>query len=319
MNSIRRPVPRRGRCPAPVSFRQRVSTLSHTGSNVLALHAVSAVPSGVGYVKVSCPEHDDEHPSFSVNLETGRGRCFVCGFATGDVVALHRALGHFDSMGMALGDLERRSGAVVSEVQVERSATRTPGPRAGRPVGRMECVRVWTYERADGSAAFEIRRLQWFLPDGNCWKKPGAEKPYKIYVPSYPGGSPRRMPEPYASGALRPLYRLPELIAADPRSSIYVVEGEPAADALRGVGCIATTSSGGSGNPHSSDWAPLAGRDVIVWPDNDDAGAGYADAVAHLLVALDSTPRVRRVDASRLNLPVGGDAVDWLRAREGQR
>jgi DNA primase len=28
-----------------------------------------------------------------------------------------------------------------------------------------------------------------------------------------------------------------------------------------------------------SDWTPLAGKTVAVWPDHDEAGARYADAV----------------------------------------
>jgi hypothetical protein len=43
------------------------------------------VPSGTGFVMTTClnPEHKDSTPSFSINLETGKGFCFSCGFGVG--------------------------------------------------------------------------------------------------------------------------------------------------------------------------------------------------------------------------------------------
>lgn len=44
------------------------------------------VDSGYPYILTTClnPHHLDKHPSFSVNLETGGGKCFGCGFHVGD-------------------------------------------------------------------------------------------------------------------------------------------------------------------------------------------------------------------------------------------
>ena len=38
-----------------------------------------------------CPFHDERHPSFRVNVDTGAYRCFGCGARGGDVLAFHRA------------------------------------------------------------------------------------------------------------------------------------------------------------------------------------------------------------------------------------
>jgi hypothetical protein len=47
--------------------------------------------------------------------------------------------------------------------------------------------------------------------------------------------------------AVRPvLYRLPELLAADPTEPVYVVEGEKDVDALVALGLVATTNPGGA-------------------------------------------------------------------------
>ena len=44
----------------------------------------------------------------------------------------------------------------------------------------------------------------------------------------------------------RPLYRLPELLAADPADDVFLVEGEKDADRLRSLGLMATTTAQGA-------------------------------------------------------------------------
>lgn len=300
----------------PGAFRDRVAALGLTGADILALHGVEAFRGGRDHVKICCPVHDDGDPSCSIHVEHGYAHCFgCCEFRAGDIVALHRALGRFESMGAALRDLERVAGTAIPPLKI-RSAPGGHSAGCARPHGEPVTVAEWKYQLADGAAAFLIRRRQRRLPDGSFWRRPGAVKPHKEYIPAHPRGFPNRLPEPYASGALRPIYRLPEVLAADPSRAVYVTEGEPAADALRGLGWIATTSSGGCGVAEKSDWSPLAGRRVVVWPDNDEAGQHYAVAVTRLLRSVDPNIAVTWVDVPRLELPPGGDAVEWLARRE---
>ena len=81
----------------------------------------------------------------------------------------------------------------------------------------------------------------------------------------------------------RPLYGLDQL-AARPNAPVLVVEGEKAADAAAAIfpEYVVTTSPGGSSSAASAGWSPLNGRDVVVWPDHDEAGAKYARDVARL-------------------------------------
>ena len=73
-----------------------------------------------------------------------------------------------------------------------------------------------------------------------------------------------------------------------------LVEGEKCANALMGVGIIATTAMGGAATAiDKTDWSPLAGKTVAVWPDHDAAGAKYADAVITKLRSIGA--QVRRV------------------------
>lgn len=108
----------------------------------------------------------------------------------------------------------------------------------------------------------------------------------------------------------KPLYRLPDL-AARPDDPVIVVEGEGCADALAKLGLL-TTTSGSADSAESADWAPMAGREIVIWPDNDEAGERYGVAVAAALAPLGCTVQV--LDVAALGLPPKGDAVDWLAA-----
>jgi hypothetical protein len=114
--------------------------------------------------------------------------------------------------------------------------------------------------------------------------------------------------EPIAPSEGKPLYRLPELLA-DPSALVWIVEGEPCADELANLGLVATTS-GSADSAGATDWTPLRGRSVRLWPDHDAAGAKYADAVAERLRVMGCA--VERIAVEALNLPDKGDCVDWI-------
>jgi len=97
----------------------------------------------------------------------------------------------------------------------------------------------------------------------------------------------------------RPLYRLPELLGR-PDERVYVCEGEKAADAAATIDLLATTSAHGSKNAEKTDWTPLAGRRVVILPDNDPSGRQYAKPA----------PEIKIVDLPEL--PKKGDIHDWL-------
>lgn len=119
--------------------------------------------------------------------------------------------------------------------------------------------------------------------------------------------------EGYALGELeypdgKPLYHLRDL-AERPDDPVIVCEGEWCADALAKAGALATTS-GAADSAVKADWGALAGRRVTIWPDHDEAGERYAEAVTAVLVALGCTVFI--IDVTLLGLPPKGDAVDWL-------
>ena len=115
------------------------------------------------------------------------------------------------------------------------------------------------------------------------------------------------MPEP------RPLYRLPEILAASEGAFVFVVEGEKCADAIASLGFHATTSAGGANAADKTDWRPLRGKNVVVLPDNDSAGERYADEVVRLCREVGAASiRVLRLADYASGLPVGGDVADMV-------
>ncbi|MEP6605786.1 MAG: DUF3631 domain-containing protein, partial [Nitrosospira sp.] len=122
--------------------------------------------------------------------------------------------------------------------------------------------------------------------------------------------------EPVAPEGGKPLYGL-HLLTISPNALVWIVEGEKAADALNKafkkwsveLQHVATTSGGKSSAP-SADWTLLAGRRMVIWPDNDEHGAQYAAEVMTCLQSIAASVIV--LDISHMNLPAKGDAFDWL-------
>ncbi|MFZ4779643.1 MAG: hypothetical protein ACOYM3_30135, partial [Terrimicrobiaceae bacterium] len=101
-------------------------------------------------------------------------------------------------------------------------------------------------------------------------------------------------------------------VAAIPETGIPTVhEGEKCQIAATAIGLPSVCSAGGSNAAAKTDWTPLAGRDVAIFPDHDKAGEAYAQDVARILTGLIPPARVRIV-----RLPVAepkADIVDFLR------
>jgi Protein of unknown function (DUF3631) len=164
-------------------------------------------------------------------------------------------------------------------------------PKHGAPVAR------WPYHDADGRLVGYAARVEYVeagdrkkdvYPVTYC-RVDGATGQYYAWRS-------RGVPTP------RPLYRLADLIAA-PASPIIVTEGEKKADVVPALfpGYFGTTSMGGARAAKGSDWAPLAGHKVIIWPDHDEPGRLYADDVATLAVA-----------AGAVSVAIVTVPADWL-------
>lgn len=107
----------------------------------------------------------------------------------------------------------------------------------------------------------------------------------------------------------------PYVQGPDDAELVDIVEGEKCVDALcrlyePDAGRAVMTSQGGSSSPHRTDWSCLVGKHVCIWPDNDEQGAKYANAVAEL--AKNAGARSVRIVKPFDGFGPGGDVADYL-------
>jgi DNA-binding transcriptional ArsR family regulator len=106
-----------------------------------------------------------------------------------------------------------------------------------------------------------------------------------------------------------PLYGSERLRQWPDDALVVLCEGEKAAQALLDAGIPALgTVCGASTVPDMSVLKPLAGRRVVLWPDNDDAGRAHMSKIAVLLRELGAD--VKWFDWPEA--PSGGDAADYI-------
>ena len=150
----------------------------------------------------------------------------------------------------------------------------------------------WDYISRDGEVLVTVRRYDI-----------GGKKEFRPWVPgvAYP-----KAPE------VRPLYNIPNILN---EQRVVWVEGEKCAQALIDAGIPATCTLGGAGaltrkNAEKFDFTPLRGKDLIIWPDNDDAGRRLAEIVRE--VALESDADTVTILQSPTGKPPKWDAADAI-------
>lgn len=227
--------------------------------------------------------------SLSIAL-TGPDKGFWKDHATdegGDLIALYRAaMGYRENSNFVLSLKEIAKEYFDDPVEVERAAWQ---PTAIERIEKKKIelgtkprsdlielgapVRTFTYYDVRGNVIASVVRYE---PDGTRESK--TFRPYCFRtidgVTKWIAGTPD----------LRPLYRIPDIALSQ---TVVLCEGEGCADALTSVGIPATSAMQGAHAPiDKTDWSPLAGKTVIVWPDNDQPGFDYANRAAARLAAL---------------------------------
>lgn len=156
-------------------------------------------------------------------------------------------------------------------------------------------VADWKYKDLNGNVIASVARYE---PDGPesktyrpfCFKEENGKLVWKMGAP-----------------LLRPLYRLPEIVTCQ---TIVLVEGEKCAQALAELGIDATTAMQGAEAPiEKTDWSPIQGKSVIIWPDNDKPGFDYAGKVSSHLRMLGCTVTIVHIPEGK---PMKWDAADCV-------
>ena len=245
---------------------------------------------GKGYTAL-CPAHDDRNPSLSIR-EADDGRVLVhchAGCCTEGVLG---AVGYTmkDIMPESEGTpFDRLTGFETCQ-RVNVSTQYKTANEAIGSLNRGKPSKYWTYYNAELEPVSVVGR--WDRDNG------------KDIRPVFKNGTGWRVG---AMEAPRYLYQLPSI---EESNVVFVVEGEKVAEALGILGLIATTSQGGSNAATKTDWTPLAGKEVVILPDNDEAGQRYASDVLDKLGQVEPLPRVKVVQLE--GLPDKGDAFDYI-------
>lgn len=258
-----------------------------TGEELLArLDGVKRKASG-GWM-ARCPAHEDRAPSLSIDLGAAGDRLLLHCFNGCPPEAIAQALG----LTMADLFLEPRSqSAPIAAIAANGAAN---GASNG-------VARVTWYDGRDlsGQVVARHRRID----------KPGTKKDVKWFLPGATASGLQNRVK-LEDLTLFDSTQLPDWPATAP---IIVVEGEKATLALTSVGIPALgTMTGAAGCPTVAALAPLAGRTIILWPDNDLEGRKHMERLG-----------LRLGEAGVTNLkwfiwteaPDKGDAADYLASR----
>lgn len=294
--------------------------------------------------RACCPFHGEKTPSFTIyNGKQGwKYWCFGCG-ANGDVFDFVEERYGLKTKGEAAsqitGDGQRPPMPIREEHEARSNpyagyeiirppdtaprlfaGSRTPpllNPKRLTVDGAPKAVTykptmVFPYEDKHGALLGYVLRVEIDgrkLTPAIWWTRNDAAR--------YEGWSHGSFPAP------RPLYNLPA-IYADPNHQVLLVEGEKCGDAgkrvMADLPVTVTTWMGGTQSISQVHWKSLAGRSVLIWPDNDDPGynavfghasndgAWHKGIIEYLLEA--GVARIKVLMIDRAARPSGWDIAD---------
>jgi len=228
-----------------------------------------------------CPAHQDRNASAGIFCDEGghwRYKCQACGWM-GDIFDLRKYLGK-----------DCTDGATSKGRAGKKSFTGEELKRYLTSLG--DIGDVYKYRNVKRELVFYVARVE-----------TAADKTFRPFV---------KQGDRYTLGlpsGLRVPYNLPQALKAH---TVIVVEGEKCADVLGKYGFVSTTSAGGAKNARHTDWAALAGKNVILWPDADADGRRYAGEVERILSGMEPRPTISVINPSDLELAGKEDAFDYV-------
>ena len=228
-----------------------------------------------------CPVHEacgDHDPSLTVSA--GSDRVLIHCFVCGEAKKPEIVY----TMGLVMKDL------------YFGDPLRSNGKKSKKPSGKR--IATFEYRNEVGAIAFRVER----------WEP----KDFLQCQPNGSGGWTYNM-----RGVVKVPYKLPELIAADKNKTVFIVEGETKVESLMKWGLVATCNAGGAKKWTKSYSQYLAGRDVVILPDNDPTNleTGLRTGFEHAKMIIDSASDIAKsVRIIELpGLPLKGDIIDWIK------
>ncbi len=242
---------------------------------------IEVKPTTGGRYIANCPFHDDHDPSLKIYMKNGEWRwhCFPC-----------------NTGGDAIDFLEKYEGLTTAEAILSAAnyAGLSAASKSRAPLLNNTLIHPYRCEK--GVLLYEAVRYEYT----------NETKNFKQRRPDDKGGWTWSLGD-----VRRVLYRLSELLAADPKATVYVAEGEKKVDALIERGLVATCNVGGTG----MGWRPeyshaLTGRNVVILPDNDEPGRKHAQKVLASVYPHVASAKILELP----DLEPKGDIYDWLQA-----
>lgn len=232
-----------------------------------------------------CPAHEDGKASLSIT-QNFSGKLLVhchAGCEPIDVISHLRVKGLWP-------DTAKTAPVAIPppRVRVELPPTQPPT----QPSGRGRIVATYDYNDEHGELLYQAVRYE---PKDFRQRAPNSDGSWSWSI----------------KGVRRVLYRLPEVLAAvADGKSVYICEGEKDVEAARSLGLVATCNAMGADNGTGNKWFAefadtLKGANVVVIPDQDEAGIRHAEWVIATLKGKAHSVKV-------VNPTAGKDLAEWV-------
>jgi AAA domain len=261
----------------------------HTQS-LPGLQALAAALGGEvsnGQVLAPGPGHSPDDRSLAVKLG-GNDGFVVHSFADDDAIVCRDYVRQKAGLGAFKPNGNGRRKSMSADELIAR-VTQVAGGALDKPADKPKLGKVvatYDYTDANGELLYQVLRLE--------------PKSFRQRRTDGNGGHIWNLDD-----VCRVPYRLGELLQY-PDATVFVTEGEKDADRVASLGHCATTVASGKWTDECVQ--ALAGRDCIMLPDNDAAGAKRALEAAQQLRG--TAARIRIVLLP--DLPDKGDVSDWL-------
>jgi len=241
-------------------------------------------------------------PLLGVVKRSGSDLLAFCPVPAHDDGAKHGHRGGQSLVLHASGVLQCMAGCSFEDVM--RALRRDqPDQRPAPAQSRGEPVKVYEYRDSTGKLLAVKGRFETPNPDG---------KPEKRFLWRLPEGSWRDgIKQAFPLGVVEmPLWRAERLVTAPKDQRVWLTEGEKACEAVEARQELAVCAAwGASQADFGLAFEALRGRDVLLWPDNDQPGREY---MARVKRHLHEQGIARSIAVVNAPVPPKGDAVEYF-------
>lgn len=235
-------------------------------------------------------EHRPMHYCVEIWPETGKWHCHDCGEGGTVIDWVMLADGvPFAEAAARLGGEPRP--ALRSEAILRRDMTPANGNSDTGHAARAETATQaedpkTKPERAPTTPRKEVRRYPYTDAKGNVLFKVVRYEPkdFRQCRPDGNGGVAWNL-----EGVQRVLFNLPKVIAAD---IVFLCEGEKDAETIEAMGLTGTTNVGGAKKWEPSYTPYFRNKELVILPDNDEAGQAHLELVSKALERVAKSMRI---------------------------